>query len=270
MQSKLLLEVESWEHAGNRLRKLTTSGDAEQVWMALANHLENTAMMTDPLRAKIDAALNGIQLGADAEASMFRAMALFSYAEADWLMLNAAPPATGTPPMEPGHHDARHRVLFNDTSDEIKDSRWFRALVQEFGPNTGLKFTVEAVLTIAEFESITGRTDIIPSQGMLMENYLGSGAYDSDQAHSDLDELIDDIGDNPLAGWSIRPDADLTPAAYDAMLSCLWSVLDNEWKVQHELIDEQWMENRMPQLLLFLSPPSLDGLDEDDDDVTGE
>lgn len=153
--------------------------------------------------------------------------------------------------------ETKFDVVFTEsTYDPAYETPWHKSLREAFPPDEPLTFWVNATMTAAQFRAMTGTDDISGHIGYVLEHYDGPGVFGADMAAHETDALSDAINDADGNNWDpIDPD-ELTPEGWQALLSVMKDVLNMDWNVQRDLVDDAWVENNRDKIALFMKPAS--------------
>ena len=158
-----------------------------------------------------------------------------------------------------------HSVVFTMSSYEIKDTAWRNAVVDAFNEGELTDVYVCANMTSEAIKKMTGQDDISASLGKLLEHYDGPGAYGIEFALRDRDDLAEYI--NRLTDEQLEPIPEemLDDDALGAVLNVVTQTLDLDWKVQYDLVDEEFIEKNRQSIDMFMRPATDDDDDDDED-----
>ena len=162
--------------------------------------------------------------------------------------------------------DTVHSVVFNIGSDEIKDTAWWKAIHAAFDDDELIDVYVCANMTSEAIRKMTGQDDIGPSLGKLLEHYEGPGAYGIEFGLRDRDDLAEYIGRRTNEELEPTPEEMLDDDALGAVIDVITQTLDLNWKVEYDLVDEEFIEKNRQSIDMFMQPATNDDDDDDDDD----
>ena len=155
-----------------------------------------------------------------------------------------------------------HSVVFTMSSNEIKNTAWRDAIDDAFDEGELTNVYVCANMTSEAIRKMTGQDDIGPSLGKLLEHYDGPGVYGMEFALHDRDDLAEYISIRTNEQLEPIPEEMLDDDALGAILDVITQTLDLDWKVQYDLVDEEFIEKNRQSIDMFMRPPT----DDDDDD----
>lgn len=96
---------------------------------------------------------------------------------------------------------------------------------------------VEAEVTMEQFQTITGETDILPYLGLWLNHDEGPGHFNDYHALEMLEDLAEALNDHYPAPegqrWQPRPQAEFAndPDRMHTLIHALANGLDSEWKI---------------------------------------
>ena len=151
-------------------------------------------------------------------------------------------------------------------SAEIKDTAWWKAIHAAFDDNELLDVYVCANMTSEAIRKMTGQDDIGPSLGKLLEHYEGPGAYGIEFGLRDRDDLAEYISRRTNEELEPTPEEMLDDNALGAVIDVITQTLDLDWKVQYDLVDEEFIEKNRQSIDMFMRPATNDNVEDDDDD----
>ena len=169
--------------------------------------------------------------------------------------------------------DTVHSVIFTMSSNEIKDTAWRNAIHAAFDEDELINVYVCANMTSEAIRKMTGQDDIGPSLGKLLEHYDGPGAYGIELALRDREDLADHISRRINEQLQPIPEEMLDDDALGAVIDVITQTLGLDWKVQYDLVDEEFIEKNRQSIDMFMQPVTDDEEpidDEDDDDDDGQ
>lgn len=127
-----------------------------------------------------------------------------------------------------------HVVLVNAAGNELPD---YIGLPPALVEAKRISILVEAELTLEQFQTATGETDILPYLGFWANHDEGDGHFNDYHAlelMEDLAEALDQHYPAPEGHcWQPRPQAEFAndPDKMDALLAAMYTGLDSEWKI---------------------------------------
>ena len=149
-----------------------------------------------------------------------------------------------------------HVVFSESDYDPERETPWMKTLFESFPQERQPKFWVSVEMTEEEFQSMTGKDDIVNNIGYVEEHYDGPGVFGVDMALHEIDDLVDAINEADGHAWQLREHDDITPPGWQAMVEVMERTLDLDWDVQSEIVDGDFVDQHRDKIALFMEPAS--------------
>lgn len=159
-----------------------------------------------------------------------------------------------------------HSVVFTMSSNEIKDTAWRKAIDEAFDEGELINVYVCANMTSEAIRKMTSQDDISLSLGKLLEHYDGPGVYGMEFALRDREDLAEYINTRTNEQLEPIPEEMLDDDALGAVIDVITKTLDLDWKVQYDLVNEEFIEKNRQSIDKFMRPATDDDGDDYDDD----
>ena len=157
--------------------------------------------------------------------------------------------------MTPPEHQL-YPIAFTVSAGNINTPPWEDELREAFSHTPSLHGLLSARVTLEQAQRICESNDITPHLGFTARHRCGDTTFNIELAQEQLSSIARAYSVFKNAVWTPSPPALTGLAGYAELLNVLEEVIDQDWNIQHHLVDAE-LDQRF-DFTKFLTPACCD------------